>query len=126
DDRDVGGGNADGEAVQLAGHGGDDQLERLGCAGAGGDHGESGGAAAAEVLVRRVEHNLVVGVAVDGGHDAADDAECVVEHLDHGREAVGGATGVGEDVVLGRIVLVVVDAEHDGEVLVGGRGRDDY
>ena len=125
DDRDVGGGDADGEAVQLAGHRGDDQLERLGCAGAGGDHGESGGAGAAEVLVRRVEHDLVVGVAVDGGHDAADDAEGVVEHLDDRREAVGGAAGVGDDVVLGCVVLVVVDAEDDGDVLVAGRGGND-
>ncbi len=79
---DVGGGDADGEAVELAGHLGDDQLEGLGGAGAGGDHGEGGGAGAAEVLVRRVEDDLIVGVAVDRGHDAGLDAEGVVEHLD--------------------------------------------
>ena len=45
--------------------------------------------------------------------------------LTTGREAVGGAGRVGDDVVLGGVVLVVVDAEDDGEVLVGGRGGDD-
>ena len=75
--------------------------------------------------MRGVEDDLVVGVAVDGGHDAGGDAEGVVEDLDDGREAVGGAGGVGDDVVLGRVVLVVVDAEDDGDVLVGGRGGDD-
>jgi hypothetical protein len=55
-------------------HLGDDQLEGLGGAGRGGNHGEGGGAGAAQVLVRRVQDDLVVGVAVDGGHDAADDA----------------------------------------------------
>ena len=52
-----------------------DQLEGLGGAGGAGNHGEGGGAGAAQVLVREVEDDLVVGVAVDGGHDAADDAE---------------------------------------------------
>ena len=89
------------------------------------DHGEGSGAGAAEVLVGRVEDDLVVGVAVDSGHDAVGDAEGVVEDLDDGREAVGGAGSVGDDVVLGCVVLVVVDAEDEGDVLVGGGGGDD-
>ena len=44
--------------------------------------------------------------------------------LTSGAEAVRGAGGVGDDVVLA-VVLVVVDAEHDGEVLVLGRRGDD-
>src|ERR1019366_9499775 len=36
-----------------------------------------------------------------------------------------GATGVGDDVVLGGVVLVLIDAEHQGDVFVGGRSRDD-
>ena len=47
------------------------------------------------------------------------------EHLDHGREAVGGAAGVGDDIVLGWIVLVLVDAEDESHVFIGGRGGDD-
>ena len=48
-----------------------------------------------------------------------------MKHLDDRRQAVGGAAGVGDDVVLGRIVLVFVDAEHDGDVFVGGGSGDD-
>ena len=125
DYRDVGGGDADGEAVELAGHLGDDQLEGLGGAGAARNHAERGGAGATQILVRRVEDDLIVGVAVNGGHDARGDAEGVVQDLDDGREAVGGAARVGDDVVLGGVILVVVDAEDDGDVLVGGRGGDD-
>ena len=125
DDRDVGGGDTHGEAVELAVHLGDDEPEGLGGAGGARNHGESSGTGAAEVLVGGVEDDLIVGVAVDRGHDAVDDAEGVVEDLDDGREAVGGAGGVGDDVVLGRVVLGVVDAEDEGEVLVGGRGGDD-
>ncbi len=33
--------------------------------------------------------------------------------------------GVGDDVVFGRIVLVLVDAEHDGDVFILRRSRDD-
>ena len=42
-----------------------------------------------------------------------------------GRQAIGGARGVGDHVVLRRIVLVLVDAQHDGDVFVGRRRRDD-
>ncbi len=125
DDGDVGGWDADGEAVELAGGLRNDQLEGLGGAGGAGNHVEGGGAGAAQVLVREVEDDLVVGVAVDGGHDAADDAAVRKDDLDDGRQAVGGAAGVGDDVVLGRIVLVLVDAEHEGDVFVGGRSGDD-
>ncbi len=40
-------------------------------------------------------------------------------------EAVGGAGRVRDDGVLVGVVEVVVDAHHDGDVLVGGRRRDD-
>ena len=64
---------------------------------------------------------------MDGGHEAADEAAGFKDYLDDRGEAVGGATGVGEDVVLGRIVLVLVDAEDDGQVFVaGGSGDDDF
>ena len=75
--------------------------------------------------MREVEDNLIAGVAVDGGHDAADDAACFQDDLDDGRQAVGGAAGVGDDIVLGCVVLVLVDAQHDSQVLVGGRSGDD-
>ena len=90
-----------------------------------GNHDEGGGAGAAQVLVREVEDDLVVGVAVDGGHDAATMPKVSLRDLDDRREAVGGAAGVGDDVVLGRVVLVFVDAEHEGDVFVGGGGGDD-
>ena len=125
DDGDVGGGNAHREAVELAGGLRDDQLEGLGGAGGAGNHVEGSSAGAAQVLVREVEDDLVVGVAVDGGHDAADDAAVREQDLDDGREAVGGAAGVGDDVVLGCVVLVFVDAEDEGDVFVGGGSGDD-
>ena len=74
--------------------------------------------------MRRVLQVLVLGVGVDRRHQALDDAELVIEHLGHRAEAVRGARRVGDDV-LAAVVLVVVDAHHDGDVLVGGRGGDD-
>src|SRR5208337_3865436 len=124
-DRHVGSWNADGEAVELAGGLGDHQLQRLGGAGGAGNHVQRGGAGAAQVLVRKVQNDLVVGVAMNGGHDAGDEARGFQNHLDDRRQAVCGATGVRDDVVLGRIVLVLVHAQHDGDVFVGGRSRDD-
>ncbi len=77
-------------------------------------------------LWRAVEQVLVAGVGVHRGHQALDDAELVVEGLGHRAEAVGRARGVGDDRVRRRVVVALVDAHHDGDVLVlGGRGDDD-
>jgi hypothetical protein len=61
---------------------------------------------------------------VDGGHEAADDTELVVEDLGHGSQAVGGAGSVGDDLLAG--VGLVIDAvdEHRGGIL-GRSGHDD-
>ena len=84
-----------------------------------------GGARPAHVLVRLVEHVLVVGVGVDRRHEARLDADEVVQHLGDGRQAVGRARGVGDDLVLG-LELVVVDAVDDGEVRALRRRRDQH
>ena len=78
-----------------------------------------------QVLVRQVEQVLVVGVGVHGRHEPADDVELVVDHLDHGDEAVRRARRVRDDDVLLGVVVLVVDADHEGGVGVAGRGRDD-
>ena len=111
-------------AVELALQLGQHQPDRLGGAGRGRHDVQRGGAGAAQIAVRAVLQVLVLGVGVDGGHQALDDAELVVEHLGQRAEAVRGARRVGDDV-LAAVVLVVVDAEHDGDVLVGGRRGDD-
>src|SRR5450631_3310562 len=107
-DGDVGGGNAQREAVELAVGFRDDELEGLGGAGGAGNHVDGSGASAAQILVREVEDDLIVGVAVNGGHNAADDAAMREKNLDDGREAVGGAAGIGDDVVLGSVVFAFV------------------
>jgi hypothetical protein len=61
---------------------------------------------------------------VDRVHEALLDPERVVQDLGEGGQAVGRAAGVADDVVLGRIVLVGVDAEDDGDVLILRRGAD--
>ena len=59
---------------------------------------------------------------MDRGHEALVDADGVVEHFGDGRETVGRAGGVGDDLVLlGQ--LVVVDAVDHGEVGAVGRRR---
>src|SRR5437660_3906266 len=59
-----------------------------------------------------------------GGHQAADDAEGPVQDLQERSEAVRRAGGRGHDAVTAGVVLLVVDAEDDGDVLVPGRRRD--
>lgn len=71
-----------------------------------------------------VEQALVEGVAVDGGHQTAFDAECFVDNFRYWSQAVGGAAGVRDDVVLLGVVVFVVDAENNGDVFICCRCRD--
>src|ERR1700693_2005298 len=126
DEADIGHWNTQRHPVEPALQFGDHQGHCLGGAGGGGDDGEGGGAGTALVLVGGVEDDLVLGVGVHGGHEAGLDAERVVEHLGDGRQAVGGAGGVGDDVVRGGVVHRVVDTDADREVLVLRGGGDHH
>src|SRR5581483_225215 len=54
------------------------------------------------------------------------DTETFLEkHVDDRGQTVRGATGVRDNIVLGRIVLLVVDAHDDGDVFALGGRRDD-
>ena len=127
DDRDGGSGYAEGHAGELALHLGTD--ERHGLGGASGRRDDVDGRAASTLpilLGGAVDGLLGGGVGVDGGHQALGDAEAFLEQDVHeGGEAVSGAGGVGDDVVLGGVVLVVVDADDNGDVLVLSRRGDD-
>jgi hypothetical protein len=95
----------------------------------GRDDVDRGGASAFPVLLGgTVDGFLRRGVAVHGGHETFLDAEALFEEdVDDRREAVRRAAGIGNDVVLGRVVFVVVDAHDDGDVfLLGRRGDDDF
>ena len=117
--------DAQAEAVELALEVGDDERERLRGAGRGRDDVLPGTPGATRVLVGDVEDPLVVGVAVDRVHQPLLDAEEVVDDLGRRGEAVRRAAGVADDVVAGRVVAVLVDAEDDRDVLVLRRRADD-
>ena len=124
DDRDIGHRHADRGAVETALQFRNDKADGLGGTRRRRDHRHGGGAAAVEILVHGVEGRLVAGIGVDRRHEAVVDADRVVEHEGHRRQAVGGAGRIrDDDVVLGQ--LVVVDAIDDGEVGAIGGGRDD-
>src|SRR4029077_19450050 len=126
-DADVGGGHAHGVAVELALQFGNDEVEGFGGASGTGNHVDGGGTGAAKILVGKVEEFLIVGVGVDGGHRAAVDAKGFLENFGDGSETVGGAGSVGNDVVLGGVVGLIVHAEDEGGIgAVGGSGDDNF
>jgi tRNA(Ile)-lysidine synthetase-like protein len=114
DDRAVGDGHAHREAVELAARPGH-LADRAGGTGGRRDHVDGRRARAAQILVDHVRGALVVRVGVHGRHQAALDAERVVQDLGERRQAVGRARGVRDDLVLG-LQVVVVDAQHDHRV----------
>lgn len=124
DHGDVGGGHTHGHTGELAVERGDDLADGLGGTGGAGDDVLGRSAATTPVLSgRTVDGLLGSGVGVDGGHQTLNETELVVDDLGKGSQAVGGARGIGEDVDVG-LVLVVVDT-HDEHRGISRGGRDD-
>ena len=64
---------------------------------------------------------------MDGGHESFFDTESLFkENMNEGSETVGGTGGIGDDVMFCVVVLEVIDAHDDGDVLAFRRGGDDY
>ena len=120
-------GDPDGDAVEAVLEFGEDHGDGGGRTGGGGDEGIDGRAGAAEVFVGSVDDGLGVGEVMQSGEHAVFEAEGFVDHLDDGRDAVGGAGGVGDDVIGGGIVKIVVAAHNDVEdAFFDGGGDDDF
>jgi hypothetical protein len=117
--------NAEGSTVEEALELRNNFTDSLSSTRGGWDDVDSSGTSATWILVRKVKDTLVVGVGVDRAHHALFDSEVFFENLNHWGEAVGGAGCVRNDVVLGRIVFLVVDAKAEGEVRIGSRCRDE-
>ena len=103
-----------------------DYSYRLGGTGGGGNNVKGGGSCPAQVLVIHIQNPLVVGIGVNGGHQALVDAEALVQYLDHRGNTVGGAGGIGDDLVPDRVVAIFIDTEDDGGVLILGRSGDNH
>ena len=101
------------------------QAHRFSGAGLARDHVLGGRTRAVRVGVVHVGKVLVVGVGVNGGHQAAFDAQLAVQHLGHRRQAVGGARCVGNDLV-GLTQDVMVYPINHSRVRAFGRGRNDH
>ena len=128
DERNVDRRHAHGQAVELALERRNDLAQRLGGARRARDHAHGRGARAAQVAlaVREVEQALVVRVRVDRRHETLLDAEVVEHDLGDRCEAVRRARAVRDDVVLRAVVLVVVHAHDERDVVVlRGRADDD-
>ena len=120
-----GNGNALSGADQLAVQFGDNQADSLGSAGGVRNDVLSTSTSAAQVALtlRAVQDHLVAGVSMNGGHDAGNDRESLVQGVGHRSQAVGGAGSSRDNlVILGQGLLV--DRVDDGLQVVAGRSRD--
>ncbi len=75
--------------------------------------------------MRHIEDPLPCRVGMHRRHEAALDPEGIVEHLRHGRDAVGCAGRVRDDQVAIGVVGGVVDAQHERHVRILAHRRDD-
>merc|ERR1711972_113825 len=127
DNGDIGGGDAEGHAGQLTVELGDNLAHGLGGASGGGDNVARRATTGAPVLATArgtIDAQLVGGHGVNGGHQTLLDAPLVIDNLGQRSQAVGGARGVGGDLDVGS-VLVMVDTHHEhGGVSRGSRDDD--
>lgn len=125
DNGDVGGGDTHGHTGELAVKLRDDLADSLGGTGAAGNDVLGSSTATAPVLARgTVDGLLGGGVGVDGGHETLNDTELVVDDLGEGSKAVGGARGVGQDLDVGLVALLVDTHDEHGGVSRGSRDDD--
>jgi len=73
-----------------------------------------------------IQEALIHGIRMTGGHQTVFEAEIFMQHLDHRRQTVGSAGGVGDDPVAGRVEVPMIDPIDKGGVeLFPGRPQDD-
>ena len=72
-----------------------------------------------------IKNFLIVGIGVHRRHQALHDAKLAVQHHGDRRQAVGGARGVGNDVVAG-FKLVVVHAVNHCQINILARRGDQH
>ena len=124
DDRDICGWDTDGHAVEFpfefrehfahsAGRTGRGRNHRLGCR-----------SCSANVRVGQVQDALVVGIGVHSRHQAMRDAKRFVQDFGHGRETIGRARRIRDDVVGCWIVVRMVDTVADRNIRIFGWGRN--
>jgi len=65
------------------------------------------------------------GDSVNGGHQTFNDLKVVIDDLGQGRQAVGGAGGVRDDLHA-RVVGIKVDTDHEHGSISTGSGDDDF
>ena len=69
--------------------------------------------------------HLIFGIGMNGSHQALVDTHRFMQSLGHWRQAVGGAGGIGNDLVRG-LQHAFGDTKHHGGVDIGTTGsRDD-
>jgi len=127
DDTDSGRGNTKGHARELSLNFGAHEADRFGGTGGGRNNVDGGGSSAFPIFAGwTIDCFLGGGVAVDGGHESFFHAESLFqENVHEGGEAVGGAGSVGDDMMFRVVVLEMIDAHDDSDVLALGRGGDD-
>ena len=125
-DGNVSAGDTHGGTGQLALKLGDDLADSLCSAGAGGDDIAMNAAAETPVFLgEAVNDFLSCGVCMDGGHEAFDDAEVVVNDLSKRCKAVGGAGCIGNDLDVGSVLIEVYAADEHRGIVLGRAGQDD-
>ncbi len=87
-------------------------MQSLRRSGGCGNHGNCRGPRAAQILVRQVQQFLIVGVGVNRGHGAVNDAEGVLHYFGDRGQTIRGAGSIRDDVVLGRVVGLLIHAKH--------------
>ena len=127
DDTDGRRGNTEGHACELSLNFGAHEADGFGGTSGGRDNVNGGGSSAFPIFTGwTIDCFLGGGVTVDGGHESFFHTKTLFkENVHEWGEAVGGAGSVGDDVMFCVVVLEMIDAHDNGDVLTFSRGGDD-
>ena len=100
-------------------------MQGFSCSRGTGNHIQCRGASATQILMRKIEQFLIVGVGVNRGHGAAVYAERLVQYLGNRGETICGARRVRNHIVLRGIVRLLIHAKYESGIRAIRRRRDD-
>ncbi len=117
-------GNAHGHAIKLALQIWNYQRDGFGSTRRCRDDIEGCGTGPARLAMRAIHQILIVRVRVNSGHVAFFNTPVVMDNLGRRRQAISRTRGIGDNIVLIWIIVGIVHAENDGDILVGSGSAD--
>ncbi len=122
--RNIGGGHPDRQAVKLPLQFWNNKCHGCCCTGTGRNHGKGSGPCPTQIRVGKIENSLITGIGMDGGHKTTLNPEIIQDHLGYRSKTVGGTGCIGDHMMNGAVILILIYSHNKCFHISFGRSRD--